>query len=319
VSPHSWVDLVGYQFEAVHDGAINELLADQHTGPSVASALLGESVDSVVSVERQAKVGRAKADVRVVVDLRGEEHVIGLETKVDSEMTVSQLERTAADGDRVVLLCLGTSAMQTCTVVPVNDDELDWRLVDVTRWSDLLLRVELSPLLEPYREAVAAEVAEHRRARAIARGQQAAGSFEPRNEDLLAWAWLDETWNAIRSIDDPGRFKAHKDISGPIFFWEDSWTDLAASAGGLYLDLMATGGRHQIVLKASDVAADSRYALHETVAAMNIPDALQPSRRAFTSNTFTVLVWDVTGCTANETASIALEARDAGALAAALL
>jgi hypothetical protein len=319
VPPRSWVDLVGYQFEALHDGAITALLADERTGRRVASALFGAPVDAVVSVQRQARVGRATTDVRVLVDLGGEEHVVGVETKVDSQMTVGQLERTAVNGDRVVLLCLGASAMQTCTVAPVNDDDHDWPLLDVTRWADLLREVELPPLLDAYSEAVAEEASEHRRARAVARGEQTPGSFEPRNEDLLSWAWLDETWEAICSLEDPGRFRAHKDISGPIFFWEDSWTDFAAGAGGMYLDLMSTGGKHQIVLKASNVAAEKRSALHETVAAMNIPNAVPPARRALASNTFTVLVWDVTACTARETAFIAIEAREAGACAAALL
>ncbi|MBV9805028.1 MAG: hypothetical protein JO130_17640 [Solirubrobacterales bacterium] len=317
--PRSWVDLVGYQFEAVHDGAISQLLADPGTGPRVASALVGESVDSVVSVQRQGKVGRAKADIRVLATFHGEEHVIGVETKVDSQMSTDQLERTAANGDHVALLCLGASAMQTCTVVPVIDEDRNWAVMDLMRWSDLLREVELSPLMEQYRDAIVEEAAEHRRARAIARGEQAPKSFTPRNEDLIAWAWLDETWKAICSMEDPGRFRAHKDISGPIFFWEDSWADCASTAGGFYVDLMGTGGRHQIALKASGVAADLRYETHRIIAVMNIPNALPPARRVVASNTFTALVWDVTECTAIETALIALEARETGARAAAQL
>jgi hypothetical protein len=264
MSHASWVDLVGYQFEAVHDGAVKALLE----GPARAtlgSALFGGRVDDVLEARRQRRVGGAVADVVASVVVDGQTEQLAIETKVDSQASRDQMERTARDGNRVTMLALGTSAMRTCTIAPALDGDPTWHIVDVTEWARLLAEIgPLDPPLEEYRAAVVTEAEQHKGARRIAGRLDDGRSFVSRlpREELVGWAWLDETWKAMCATENPGRFDAHKDISGPIFFWGGSWDNFGRLAGGLFIDLMVEGERHLIVMKAADVPSTQQPREH---------------------------------------------------------
>ena len=107
----------------------------------------------------------------------------------------------------------------------------------------------------------------------------------------------------------PGHLYAHKAISGPILFWEDSWEDFASASGGLYLDVMAEGDKRVIVLKAADVPAEERASLFEAVAATAPSGSKAPARRSLRGNTFRVRIWDVTGDSPATGAAVALDAQ----------
>ena len=171
VSATSWVDIVGYQREAVHDGALVALLrSEPEIALPVATALLGRSVSDVSDARRQARVGQAQVDVAIDVVAGGTSCLLAVETKVDSQSTREQLQRTTSDGDEAVMLAVGNSAMRTCTVARAHRDEPDQRVIDVTAWTSILER--LPPLPDPldqYRLAVAREAEEHACARRIVR------------------------------------------------------------------------------------------------------------------------------------------------------
>src|SRR4051794_34380412 len=92
----SWVDLVGYQHEVVHTGALRELLGDNEHQLYVASALIGQPVADVDRLETEKPVPPARGKV----DLLGDANIAGrrarpcrvaVEMKVDSASTVEQL------------------------------------------------------------------------------------------------------------------------------------------------------------------------------------------------------------------------------------
>jgi hypothetical protein len=317
----SWVELVGYQLEAVHDGALTELLRTPVLGSAVAEAVTGRRVDRVIDAGRQRKVGGAVADVVAAIQTGGETGLLAIETKVDSQASRGQLERTAESGDLVVMLSLGTSAMRTCTVAPSREGDPTWRVIDVTEWARVLEGLgDLPQLMDQYRAAVAEEAQQHARARRIANLTDVADGFAPRipTTELVGWAWLDETWKAMQRTAPPGRVNAQRDISGPIFFWEDSWRDFSVSAGGLYIDLMVEGDEHVIVLKAADVAPEERRSVHDMIASIRPSRSDLPRRRSTRSDTFRVLTWNVSGTSPDASARAAWDAAGFLARASAL-
>ena len=125
----------------------------------------------------------------------------------------------------------------------------------------------------------------------------------------MGLAWLDETWRTLERTADPGHLYAHKAISGPILFWEDSRKNFASASGGLYLDVMAEGDKRVIVLKAADVPAEERVSLFDAVAATAPSGSKAPARRTLRGKTFRVRIWDVTGDSPATGAAVALDAQ----------
>ena len=130
--PVDWVYAVGYRHEVIHSGVLEVLLSDAESGPRVAQDLLGDGhlqVDVVCSPRREARIGPARRrPIDLAADLKlsdGATVSLGVEVKVDSAWSPSQLESTVALHDQGVLLAVG------CTALTATGPEMPrgWRLV----------------------------------------------------------------------------------------------------------------------------------------------------------------------------------------------
>lgn len=217
----TWVDVVGYRHEVLHTGVLAELLESEE-GPAVAAELVGEDAGAFVGVESVKREGRihrgaGTADLKATLVRRDGERVpLAVETKVDSNGSREQLERTASRGSAEgVLLALGLTAlkMSSTDTAEVSGEERRWHFVGPRNWLAILEKFGRDrPYMPEYAAAVAnwTERLDEARQRAAAGGRAENRGGEARELEHLAWlAEVRETlgaeWEPIRTL-----------ISGPV-------------------------------------------------------------------------------------------------------
>lgn len=219
----SWVDVVGFDIERLHTGALRTLLEDSSHAPAVLGALGLPNVHLTDGpwLERRTGSGTGRRKPDLTAELTNGQLLV-VETKVDSPVREGQL-KAEATGDRFhgVVPCLGFVRFQTFDCPP------GWRRLELEVWDDMLNDLKsLSPPLDDYRRRIAEEVELHREARLWAQSQaDALPSSDDRLRDLYLWAWLDEVGKAIEGAvpTRPRVFRNDLPRTGPVLFWADSW------------------------------------------------------------------------------------------------
>lgn len=245
----TWIDVAGYRHETVHTGALWALLEDPVIGPRLAADLTDWAVAEVISVNREHKIARRKADLVAYLRLEdGDERVLAVETKVHSNGSRDQLTGTTEGCDHAagVLLAVGFSAlkMSRWDIDEMVSAGVPWKFVDAAGWLDLLRPLGSSiPWLSPYRNEL------KRWSKLLGDGRKHLGD-ERLDVELQHLRWFSEmrehlchpaAWQPIVTRQSGTLLS--------LFAWEDGGADLYLEAMGFW------SGRRQLHLKVGGSAA----------------------------------------------------------------
>lgn len=308
-APLDWVTAVGFQMESLHTGALGHLLR----GPSrvaVAQALTGadDIVDvDVGSVRTEARLmGRRPIDLAVDVVAADGKRALGIEVKVDSAWSATQLEATVPRSDaQGVLLALGRTRLaiteQDMRQLSAKFDHA-WQCIGPEQLAGIVRRhAGKDPQLHAYADHLRTEAAEHQTARRAVRGGLAVTSAR----DPLAlghWAYFGEL---LAQREDAWEWERKTLISGPLV---TRWVRQGPDGTGDYMEFMGEGKRRSLCVKTyapSDALPAARASVRRRMsifAADSFTEVRPPTRQA---KTCTVVRFDLSGRTPTDASNLA--------------
>jgi hypothetical protein len=243
-----WVAAVGFQKEALHTAALRHLLSGPNA-VTVARTLTGdERIDSVTAARSEARLtdGRRPVDLAAQITADGESGLLGVEVKVDSPWSATQLRETVPPRGHGVLLAVGR------TRLAVTEDDMrhldadyqrPWRCVGPGEFAGVVEQHAVGdPELISYARHLRDEEEEHLAARAAVRG----GSRVHSRRDATAlahWAYFGEV---LGLRDDAHEWDRKTLISGPLV---TRWLAEREDGSGDYLEFMGEGDRRSLCIK----------------------------------------------------------------------
>jgi hypothetical protein len=257
-----WVQTIGYQHEVIHTGVLEHLL-NSESGVTVARTLLGDEAPTILKVAGCAREKRMRRrrpiDLAATLVLPADRTLeLGVEVKVDSRWTYTQLTSTINDDDEGVLLAVG------CTALAATQPELppNWRLVGPAEWAAIVeARTHGDETLTAYAKHVRDEAESHERAR---KALNAGRPVEPsrKGSALGHWAYFCEV--VAHSALDPssGSWERKTLISGPLL---TRWIERHGAPGGVYIELMGHAGEDRELCVKCWADSDSLEALRARV------------------------------------------------------
>lgn len=237
--PKSWVQVVGYRHEVLHTGVLADLL-DSRDGPSVAEGLTHQepgSVGTVNEVKLESKLlgARGKADLTARMELvRGDLMCLAVETKVHSDGSRDQLERTTEgpDDSEGVLLALGLTSLKLLTrdTAQVSDVAgAPWHRIGPSDWLQILDGVSdrERPWLPDYKASLASWTK----------------FLDPRQKNELPHLrWMNRLLQALPDSDRWREIKTSQ--SGPLLSRFD-WSE--APDKDIYLEFMGLHDKRRVL------------------------------------------------------------------------
>ena len=272
-----WVQAVGYQHEVVHTGVLEHLLNGE-SRVTVAQALLGDEAPAILSVEaceREKQMRRRRPiDLAAILRLPADRTFwLGVEVKVDSRWTYTQLTSTIDDGDAGVLLAVG------CTALAATQSDLppNWRLVGPAKWATIIeAHTNGDEALTAYARHVRDEAESHERARDAVNAGRPVEQFR-KGSALGHWAYFCEVVAHSALEPSSGSWERKTLISGPLL---TRWIDRDdAPDCGVYIELMGHEGEDRELCVKCWADSDSLEALRDRVARCLDNGAARPCRR----------------------------------------
>lgn len=307
-----WLDVIGYQHEVLHTGVLAHVLRGD-CGAEVAAALLDRP--AVVAVEdvwpEQRLNGSRPIDLASwMIERDGTRTRLGVETKVDSAWSPSQLTETVPADAFGVLLAVGYTALAA------TDGDLAalrpgrWRLVGPRRWGEIVRdHAGGDHELERYARRVLQEADEHDTAlRAVAAEQRVSASKDRDAQTLSHWAYFHEV---LDGRDDVAEWERKALVSGPLL---TRWVvNHHGGEAGDYLEFMGhPDGRRSLNVKTyapprTGALAESRRRLRELLADQHPDEIKHPGAGA---KTCTAARWWLDGVAPAEASAQAVELQE---------
>ena len=282
---------VGYQHEVVHTGVL-EYLLNSESPETAAQALLGDRAPAILKVEdceREKQVRRRRPiDLAAILGLPDDRTLrLGVEVKVDSRWTYTQLTSTINEDDAGVLLAVG------CTALAATQPEMppNWRLVGPAEWAMIVeAHTNGDEALTAYAKHVRDEAESHERARTAVNAGRPAEQLR-KGSALGHWAYFCEV--VAHSALDPssGSWERKTLISGPLL---TRWIERDdAPDRGVYIELMGHEGEDRELCVKCWADSDSLEALRDRVSRCLDNDAPRAHRR-LRRNTKSCTAWSIT-------------------------
>lgn len=286
-----WVQAVGYQHEVIHTGVLEHLLNGE-SPVTVAQALLGNEPPAILNVEdceREKQVRRRRPiDLAATLRLPADRTVrLGVEVKVDSRWTYTQLTSTINDDDAGVLLAVG------CTALAATQPELppNWRLVGPAEWATIVeAHTHGDEALTAYVKHVRDEAESHERARHTVNASRPVEQLR-KGSALGHWAYFCEV--VAHSALDPssGSWERKTLISGPLL---TRWIERDDTPGrGVYVELMGHEGEDRELCVKCWADSDGLEALRDRVSQCLDNGDPRPHRR-LRRTTKSCTAWSIT-------------------------
>lgn len=241
-----WIQAVGFQKEALHVGVLKCML-DQPTGAEVARALASnDSISGVDHVETEVRINGAKRPIDLGALVMVGDHTawIGVECKVDSAWSATQLRETLPEGLAGILLAVGHTALAVEDEDMEAIDQVPWRCVRPDEFAAIVRdHAGDDADLLGYAECLDREAREHERARAAAYSGEQVVSGRGGAEALGHWAYFSEVLR--RGKTQAQHWERKSLISGPLM---TLWVNQGDTEGD-YLEFMGEGGRRSLCVK----------------------------------------------------------------------
>lgn len=302
-----WVEAIGYQKEAVHTGALRHLLAGPPAiAADVACALTGNGEIAELSKPRTEEKLRkgSRRLVDLAADLRlksGGAGRLGVEVKVDSAWSPSQLRNSVDEEDHGVLLAVGYTALAVSDRDLAAIEDYRWRRVPPGAFARIVREHARgdSELLR-YADCLNSEADDHAEAiRAVRDGETVKGGREP--QLLEHWAYFSEI---VQHRDDVADWERGALISGPLM---TLWVVRHGDDAGDYLQFMGEEPGRSLCVKTwaqagTGLLASSRDRLIELLGDLNPKTPKAPSA---TDKTCTAAKFPLNGIRPVEAAELA--------------
>jgi hypothetical protein len=266
------LDVVPWTHGYAHSWAIAWMLGNDATRDAVLDTFLADGAAPWKlqgSVEREYKVGRHRADLRIkAIDAQRRPRTMLLETKVNDDLKEAQIEAYCDSGADVVIYGPGLTGMLHSDADPIGCEK--W--VTGGELVAALEGIELPALLQSYVDEVQVQAQRMNLARECVRGEvedfpRDPGITNVTGEDVEAVAWVAEVGRLLRAKGGQEVIARNTPHDYGVF-WEGSWREPGDFNGaGLYVDVVAAHGgwEYVITVKAGGGTSEDRVRMVESL------------------------------------------------------